>query len=223
MVGPNFQYYNTTQTPDRFSASLGDGSIPSDRSQYIGLTLDYEYELKDKKILPTRGIYFNLKGNYNYEYAGKNISNIKFHGQFSLYTPVVKNLTYIFNVSGTRLFDDFEYYHAASLGSRNFLRDNDVLRGYRKNRFNGRSGMAFNNELRLKLFDVSAYIAPGQFGINAFVDVGRVWYDGQESSVWHNNVGGGIWYTPLDVAVLNIFYSYSKEENVIRVNFGFLF
>ena len=140
-----------------------------------------------------------------------------------MYVPIHPILTYVINLSGTTLFNEFEYYHAATLGGLNYTKDNDVLRGYLRDRFSGRSSFAFNNELRLKLFNFKTYLFPGEFGINGFFDVGRVWYDGENSSIWHNNYGGGIWVSPMDVAVISAYYSVSKEENMFRLIVGFLF
>lgn len=223
-IGPHFQRIKTKQAPSRFlSKKAGGNQIDTTSSRYLGITLDYKYEIKDKKVLPTRGIVFGLQGVFNQEFSGKNFNNIKLRAKLTLYVPIHPILTYVINLSGTTLFNEFEYYHAATLGGLNYTKDNDVLRGYLRDRFSGRSSFAFNNELRLKLFNFKTYLFPGEFGINGFFDVGRVWYDGENSSIWHNNYGGGIWVSPMDVAVISAYYSVSKEENMFRLIVGFLF
>jgi hypothetical protein len=77
--------------------------------------------------------------------------------------------------------------------------------------------------LRLKLFNFKTFLFPGEFGINGFYDVGRVWIDNEESNIWHSNYGGGIWVSPMDMMVINAYYSISDEENMFRLIVGFLF
>ena len=223
-VGPHLQRIKTEQAPERFLTEEAGGSqIDTTMSRYAGLTLDYKYEIKNRKVLPSRGILFSLRGVFNQEISGKDFNNLKLRAKITLYVPIYHALTYVINLSGTTLFNEFEYYHSATLGGLNYTKDNDVLRGYRRDRFGGRSSFAWNNELRWKIFNFKTALFPGQFGISGFVDVGRVWYDDENSSIWHNNYGGGIWVSPMDVAVISAYYSISKEENMFRLIIGFLF
>lgn len=223
-IGPKYAYYQTVDLPTRFSGeSAGINEIPTSNSQYLNITADYEYSMKNKKILPSRGIYFSASANYNQEITGKKISNLKLRSKLTLYFPIYHALTYVANFSGTAILGDFEYYHSASLGGLNYTKDNDVLRGYRRDRYQGKSSFVFNSDLRFKLFNFKTSLFPGQFGINAFVDVGRVWIDNEKSVVWHNDYGIGIWVTPMDLAVLSAYYSFSKEENMFKLVIGFLF
>jgi outer membrane protein assembly factor BamA len=224
MFGPHYQYVKVVDAPERFlTGNAGANEIDTSSSQYVGLTLDYKYDIKDKKALPTRGIFFNVNAKYNQEVSGKNFYNVILKSRLTLFIPIHRILTYVFSVSGTTVFNKFEYYQAASLGGLNYTKDNDILRGYRRDRFSGRSSIAFNNNLRIKLFNFKTTIFPGEFGINGFFDVGRVWFDGEDSSVWHNDYGGGIWISPMSIAVISAYYSVSKEENMFKLVLGLLF
>lgn len=223
-VGPHYQRIITEDAPERFlTEDAGSSQIDSTSSQYLGLTLDYKYEIKNRKVLPSRGIVFSLGGVFNQEISGKDFNNLKLRAKLTLYVPIYHALTYVINLSGTTLFNEFEYYQSATLGGLNYTKDNDVLRGYRRDRFSGRSSFAWNNELRWRIFNFKTVLFPGQFGLSAFFDVGRVWYDDESSSIWHNNFGGGIWVSPMDVAVFSAYYSISKEMNMFRLVVGFLF
>ncbi len=223
-IGPNYQNYMTVEAPDRFlNDDAGSSKVTKTSSQYVGLSLDYKYEIKNKKVLPNRGMVFNVGASYNQELSGKNISNLRLKGKLTFYIPIYHALTYVINASGTTLLNDFEYYHSASLGGLNYTKDNDILRGYRRDRFNGRTSFAFNNELRFKLFNFQTFLFPGELGINAFYDVGKVWVDDESSRAWHSNFGGGIWMSPMDLMVINAYYSISNEENMFRLIVGFLF
>ncbi len=65
--------------------------------------------------------------------------------------------------------EHYEYFQAFDLGEDNYLR------GFRKNRFAGRSLLYESTELRFKLFESKSYIVPGAVGLLAFNDVGKVW------------------------------------------------
>ena len=53
-------------------------------------------------------------------------------------------------------------------------------------------------EVRTHLFH-SRYLLPVKFGGLVFLDVGRVFLEGEDSNKWHTGYGGGLWIAP-DVA-----------------------
>lgn len=105
-----------------------------------------------------------------------------------------------------------------------YLSGTENLRGYRRNRFAGRTAMYNNLEVRLKIAEFKTYFFPGQFGILLFNDVGRVWADRERSNDWHVGNGGGIWIAPINRFVITAQYTRSKEEKGLPlVTFGFQF
>jgi hypothetical protein len=107
-----------------------------------------------------------------------------------------------------------EYFQALSLGQ------NNVLRGFRKNRFSGTSLAYGSLELRIKLFESKSYILPGQVGLIAFNDIGRVWYTSESIKKWHYVAGGGFYYNPFNLVILSATMGYSKEEKVFNFSLG---
>lgn len=223
-LGPQYSYINTVTTPEPFrTPDAGINYISQDPSQYASFLVDYEFSSKNKRVLPTRGLYFLLRGYFNNEVSGKAINNTLLKSRVTFYFPIVKSTTFVLNASGTHVFNKFEYFHSASLGSLNFIKSNDIVRGYRRDRFNGRSSLGINNELRIKLANLRTSLVPVEFGINGFVDVGRVWLDGETSRKWHSSVGGGVWFNPMDLVAINLYYTHTPEENVIWFVLGFIF
>ena len=105
-----------------------------------------------------------------------------------------------------------------------YMGGTDNLRGFRKQRFAGRSMLFNNTELRIRLFDFNTYLFPGSFGLLVFHDIGRVWADGENSENWHNGYGGGIWIAPIRRFVVAAVVAKSKEEKMLpRITFGFQF
>jgi hypothetical protein len=110
--------------------------------------------------------------------------------------------------------DSIEYFQAMSVGN------NNVLRGFRKNRFSGTSLAYGSLEFRIKLFDSRSYILPGQVGLIVFNDVARVWYDKNDSKRWHYVAGGGFYYNPFNLVILSATIGYSREEEVFNFSLG---
>ena len=99
------------------------------------------------------------------------------------------------------------------------------VRGWRSNRFAGRTSLFTNVELRAKLFNVDSYLATGDFGILGFFDNGRVWTEEDESPgrVWHQGYGGGFWMSLFDTAVLTTTMGFSEEDEIWSIRLGFLY
>ena len=113
--------------------------------------------------------------------------------------------------------NDFEFFNSAKLGGWT------NLRGFRRTRFHGQTAFFHNIDLRLKLFTFTTYVFPGQIGIVGFQDIGRVWYDGESSSKWHIGRGFGPYIAPLDVLAINFYWTFTEEEDLFSVRFGYFF
>jgi outer membrane protein assembly factor BamA len=105
-----------------------------------------------------------------------------------------------------------------------YLGGTENLRGYRKDRFAGRTMFFNNTELRVRLKQFRTYLFPGSLGFLVFHDLGKVWSDNEHSERWHSGYGGGLWLSPVHRFVLTGTVSYSKEEELLpAIGFGFQF
>ena len=66
-------------------------------------------------------------------------------------------------------------------------------------------------------------VATGSAGLLLFIDNGRVWTDGESSSVWHQGYGGGVFINFLDMTVLQTTVGISTEEVTVTLGMGFQF
>ena len=66
------------------------------------------------------------------------------------------------------------------------------MRGYYNGRFRGDSSLFGNAELRLWLGKRKKAVLPLRWGLIAFGESGRVWYEGESSNKWHTGYGGGL-------------------------------
>jgi hypothetical protein len=72
--------------------------------------------------------------------------------------------------------------------------------------------MVYNNlQARIRLANIAGYILPGQLGVTGFYDVGRVWQKGDNSNQFHQGVGGGLYFAPASLTVLQVLVGHSNE------------
>jgi len=131
--------------------------------------------------------------------------------------------TLALRAGGKRVWGTYPFHEAAFLGGSLASGEGTTVRGLRQNRFAGDSSLYGNAELRLFLTHFFL-LFPADLGVFALADVGRVWFDGEESDKWHRGAGGGLW-----VAFINRSYTLSvamaRSEGHTRVyakgGFGF--
>ncbi|MBK7562154.1 MAG: BamA/TamA family outer membrane protein [Chitinophagaceae bacterium] len=104
-----------------------------------------------------------------------------------------------------------------------YLGSDDNLRGYRKERFAGKSKFYNQTELRLKLANLKTYLFPAAIGVFAFFDAGRVWQENDSDKKMLTGYGGGLWFSPLRRFVIAVSYAISKEDKIPLVSMGFKF
>ena len=139
---------------------------------------------------------------------------------FSFYVNLVNDrLIFANRIGGGINMGDggFEFFHAQYLGS------DDNLRGFRKERFAGKSKFYNQAELRRSLANFRTYLFPAAFGIMAFFDAGRVWKDKDTDKKMFSGYGGGIWFSPLRRLLVTVSYAVSKEDNIPLVGLGWKF
>ena len=223
--GPKYQHIDVEASENRFITS--DFAVKYVNSltarNYIGIGIQYSFNNTDNKVIPTRGINFNIGGSWEVEAEHTNMNFGRLESQFVMYLPFGKNVVFASNVKGVHLIDKFEFFQAATIGAQNRNHRNGDLRGFRRDRFSGRSSLTFNQDLRIKLTNFKTYLFPGQLGVLGFFDLGRVWTSNDSSTKWHNSVGGGVWLSPFDMLVINASYAVSSEENLFILKMNFLF
>lgn len=187
---------------------------------YYGFDLGMSFDTRDNAAMTTQGIHFNSKLEQLWGMNSVSEDLTRVTGSFSFYTPIKypARLVIANRVGVEHLFgSDFEFFNASQLGGWT------NLRGFRRNRFYGQTAFYHNLDIRLKLFSFTTYIFPGEFGILGFQDTGRVWIDGENSDTWHISRGFGAYVAPLSVTAISFNWSFTDEEDLFSVRFGFFF
>jgi hypothetical protein len=126
-------------------------------------------------------------------------------------------------VGGEAVIGNYPYRGAAYLGGGGTFSGESTIRGYRQQRFAGDELVFGNLDLRVYLARVKL-IFPGDIGVRAFGDTGRVFLDGESSDTWHWSSGGGIWFAPLvRTNAISVTVAHSPEDTLVYLRQGFHF
>jgi outer membrane protein assembly factor BamA len=217
---------------DRFITEYAE-ALPTDQfyenTPYFGMGWQMSGGKRDNSLFTQRGLLWSVSGRNlagltkeDFDFSSYEASLSIFHSR----QPRAR-LVFAMRFGGGLNHGKYPFYQAQILDGKT------ALRGYRKTRFYGDSKAYGNLEVRLRLMDFRSYLFPASFGILGFYDVGRVWYKdssgvdpsapGGKSALWHQGVGGGLWFTPFNLTVLSVEAGHSREGTLGYVRLGFLF
>jgi hypothetical protein len=203
--------------------SLPNGIDPTtmfETRMFAGAHFKLDINSRNNQAIPTRGFLMDLNirpmaglNDYSDELLRTDLDMRVYASLFSLPRLVLAS-----RLGWGRNYGSFDFPQAYYLGGP------ENLRGYRRDRFAGRTRLFNNTELRFKIANFNTYLFPGSFGLLVFNDVGRVWQDHEKSSDWHVGNGVGIWLAPINRFVIAAHFTRSKEEKALPyVSFGFQF
>jgi hypothetical protein len=184
---------------------------------YAGGKLAIDINNLNNELFPTRGIKWNTELVSMAGVSKTSNSITKLQSDMTIYASLndPTRLVAVLQLGAGRIFNkNFEYFQAMTLGSHNYLR------GFRKNRFAGRSIAYGGLELRWKLGNIKSYILPGAIGLIGFTEAGRVWLEGESSHRWHNAYGGGFYFIPFNLFLVSATMGFSREEHLLNFSVG---
>lgn len=218
-TGVEFESVRVEESEGRFVCNPSSKLDSSDfeRKNYVNVKLNYQFSTVDNEFYPAKGIKFipGISFSQNTADKEKNFVRLSFENYF--YISFGKFTLAASSGIATNLGNDYEFFQANSLGG------TSNLRGYRRDRYAGKTSLYSSTELRYKAGMVNGYFMKGYWGLLAFADNGRVWMPDEESSTWHSGYGGGIWFLPFNKIAFTATYGASKEDNILNIKAGFLF
>ncbi len=219
---PLIESFEVENTEDRFVNGIPSQSLLFKRQTYGGAEVSYFFKNRDNIAFPTLGVDLGLTLGYK-----TNIDNTEAENSFTYFRPHLAidhkltksgSLVFATKLGGALLLgDNFEFYHGARIGG------NNGLRGFRNERFTGKSSFYQNTDLRWSLGGLKTSVIPIRFGVTGSFDHGRVWLENDTSNQWHNSIGGSIWLTGADALTMNFGY-FSSDDGariVFALGFGF--
>ncbi|WP_232520885.1 metallophosphoesterase [Flagellimonas nanhaiensis] len=219
-LGVSYESIEVEETEDRFINEFYVENGQENNQSFFGVDAEYNFANTDNDAYPTLGMEFSLHGGYktNISESGRAfgylIPSLSINHRLSSNGRVVLAT----KIKGHMNFgDDFEFYQGASLGA------NNGLRGFRFQRFTGKSAFYQNTDLRLSFRRQKTGILPVTPGIFGGFDYGRVWFPGDDSEKWHNSYGGGFFMNGAGIisANLGLFNSTDGLRFAFGLGFGF--
>lgn len=216
-LGPTIEHASTRRSSERFIGQARPyGSEPFGQ---LGVTADLRLDTRDLPAAAGRGVMLSVGGTLrpaawavrdafgeiHAEAAGHLTASLPLHPTLSL------------RAGAKRVLGTYPFHEAAFVGGV------DSLRGFSSQRFAGDASAFGNAELRLFLGRFF-FVLPGEYGVFALADAGRVWLDGERSRRWHTAAGGGLWFAYLrrDHTV-TVAVARSAEKTGVYLATGFAF
>ena len=197
-----------------------------DKQDFYGVDAAYHFENKDNDAFPTLGMQVGLQVGYK--------NNVDSNKGFGYLMPEL-GFDYKLIPSGQLVFatnlrahlnlgDDFEFYQGATLGA------NTGLRGYRNERFTGKSAFVQSTDVRWNFMSLKTGLLPISLGVFGGADYGRVWVKDDlvfnttfNEDDWNTSFGGGFFVNMANMMTANIsaFNSDDGMRLAFKMGFGF--
>ncbi|MFS4468631.1 metallophosphoesterase [Maribacter sp. 2210JD10-5] len=214
-IGVSYESIEVEETEDRFINSFFQANGTETQNDFVGVHGEYTYENRDNTGFPTLGMATSIavgyKDNINEDDQnfGYIIPSIAFdyklipNGRLVLATKWKGH----FNIG-----NGYEFYQGANIGGI------DGLRGFRNQRFTGKTAYYQNTDLRFSLRKMRTRILPTALGMFGGFDYGRVWSPEIASNRWHTSYGGGFFLNGSDILSINL--ALFNSDDGLRFTFG---
>jgi hypothetical protein len=212
--GPSLKHARTHLDASPFLATLT--PYGAERFSQVGARGAVTVDTRDRPGYPERGVRLDLRGTVYPEVWDVVSTFGAAEAEASTYLRLGGPVLAL-RAGGKQTFGTYPFHEAAFLGGAS------TLRGWTEQRFAGDAAVYGNAELRAYLSEIF-FVLPGELGIFALADAGRVFLDGESSDAWHSALGGGLWVAFLDRAnTISVAYARGRERGGVYVNLGFIF
>ncbi len=218
-LGPSFDLTDIQPTRGRFITSA-ENDLDADifQTKYFGgARFLFDFNSVDNIFAPHSGIRFRTSLNWT--------SNLKedqqftgLRAQFSFYQSLDQKENFVLATqigTGVNFGKGYEFFQMPTLGGK------QGLRGYRTERFYGKSSVWHDTDLRVRIGSNYNPALPLTYGVFGSFDHGRVWLEDESSGNWHYSYGGGIWLAPVDILTLSVGAFVPKEKNEEKPRIAF--
>lgn len=214
-----YEMNKVERTQGRFIETLTTNNPVFGSQNFIGLDATYQFENKNNNAFPTRGFQFKLHTGYK--------NNTKTNKSFGYINPLIgfnfklaksEQIVLATQVNSQFILgNNFEFYQGANIGA------NNGLRGYRKQRFIGKSAFTHSTDIRWNFTNLKTNILPIYLGMYGGVDYGRVWFQNDPFSGMLTSYGGGVFLNIANMMTANV-SAFTSDDGVLigfKMGFGF--
>ncbi|WP_017257350.1 metallophosphoesterase [Pedobacter arcticus] len=217
-VGPGFQFVKINQ-PSGINFLATQPNAYKNPGRFLTLKSYFDISLVDTKLKPQTGLKWHNAIDYFNEVGGDKDKFVRLSTDLSAFgTPNIGlPLTLALRLGAQTNIGDYKFYQANSIGN------NENLRGFRNERFSGKSAYYANSEVRFPVTSFRNYILTGDFGVYGFYDVAKVGNSFADSKKWHQGYGPGVWINLYNKFLVTAGYGFSKESRLISFDVGYRF
>ncbi len=210
--GPAFWFSSPTKEDGTFVEAQA--PYGQDDFTQVGLVGRAAWDTRDNPVAPSLGVMLEVEGRYIAEALDTEAAYGGLSGTLTASVPL-GSAGVSMRISGEKVWGDFPFFDGAWIGG------SGTLRGFSEYRFVGDAAVTASAQLRSPGADFFLFL-PGQVGVMALTDVGRVYLDGEASDSWHSAFGGGLWaYFLKPDYTISIAWAHSAEGNGVYVSLGF--
>ena len=216
-IGPALKYtWNDEDTGQFINQAKPYGSGQFGEAALHGIL---SWDARDDETFPRRGVFAAARGTWFLKAWDAQSSFGQVNGNLNAYLSGGRRATLALRLGGKKVFGTYPYLEAATIGEGGLgvgalQEPEDTVRGYRARRYLGDASAWANSSLRLKVSRLTL-VVPGEWGLDGFADVGRVWLEGESSDRWHPGFGGGLWLSLLkDRMVFTAGLAHSTEDDI---------
>lgn len=217
-IGPGFQFVkvNPRNEPNFLATQALNYENPG---RFLTLKSYFNISLVDNKLKPETGLKWNNSIDYYNEIGGDKDKFVRLGTDISAFgTPNIGlPVTLALRLGAQTNIGDYKFYQANSIGN------HSNLRGFRNERFSGKTAYYANSEVRVPVSAFRNYILTGDFGVYGFYDIAKVTNSFADSNNWHQGYGPGIWINLYNKFLVSAGYGFSNESRLISFNIGYRF
>jgi len=185
---------------------------------WVSLFGGFDYDTRDRSVVNSAGLHIRVEASHSPSVWDADGSFTSIEGTIANSYAIGERSVVALRLGGRSVSGAFPFQEAAYIGGA------ANVRGLDTDRFAGDASVFGNAEYRFTLGEASAYVARADYGLFAFVDVGRVWLDGEDEDDLHPSAGGGLSISGLDDTFLLSFAVAVSEERASTVfSAGFSF
>jgi outer membrane protein assembly factor BamA len=223
-LGPIVKYSTTNLNQNNLISAIR--PYGSENFGQIGFHGRIAYDTRDVPPAPTRGTHIFLDGKYYPSLLDVKSGFGYLHFESSTYitaSSISLQPSFAVRIGSELIFGEYPFHEAAFIGGGGIAHSGSTVRGFFAQRFAGDSSVYGNAELRLRLSKIYVFF-PGEIGLFFLGDVGRVYFDGENSKKWHSAIGGGLWFSILGRKnTISVSLAKSDERLGLYISGGFSF
>jgi hypothetical protein len=219
-VGISYEDITVEETEDRYVNTFYVANGEDSKNSFFGMGTEYDYQNTDNMAFPTLGMGASLAVGFKTNLSGNGGNYGYVIPSLTLDHKLVPGGTLVLATKWKAHFNignGYEFYQGANIGG------SDGPRGFRNQRFIGKTSYYQNTDIRLRLRKMRTGLLPVSLGLFGGFDYGRVWHMEDSFDKWHTSYGGGFFLNGADIlsARLSLFYSEEGPRFLMGLGFGF--